>query len=149
MQNICRVHCFQCTECLVYEVLAVVIGEVLGANYTVHVRLHKLLHAGSRLDHLHFFFFKKYAHHYHHHAGTNLDKVNLGEALVIPRLLDIQDTDDVLVVKVSQQLHLSERSQTEHAMIKWRDLLDGNFLAGRLMECRADGLTQSASSGIP
>lgn len=53
------------------------------------------------------------------------------------------------MVKVSQQLHLSERSQAEHAMIKWRDLLDGDFLAGRLMECRADGLTQSVSSGIP
>lgn len=49
------------------------------------------------------------------------------------------------MVKVSQQLHLPERSQTEHAMIKWRDLLDGDFLAGRLMECRADGLINSVS----
>lgn len=43
MQDVGRVHGFQCPEGLVDEVLAVVVGEVLGADDTVHVSLHQLL----------------------------------------------------------------------------------------------------------
>lgn len=35
-------------------------------------------------------------------GGTDLDKINLGEALVIPRLLDIENADDVLMVEIPQ-----------------------------------------------
>lgn len=112
-----------------------VIREVLGADYTMHVGFHKLLHAGNWLDH-------PYSQEIYPSLSslreTNLNKVDLGETFIIPRLLDIQNADDVLVVEISQQLHLSKRPQTEHAVVKRRDLLDGDLLAGRLMECRAD-----------
>jgi hypothetical protein len=41
------------------------------------------------------------------------------------------------VVEISQQLHLSQCSETEHGMVKWSDLFDGYFLARRLMQRRA------------
>ena len=47
MQHIRRVHCLESTQGLVDEVLAVVVGELLSANDTVHIRLHELLHAVS------------------------------------------------------------------------------------------------------
>ena len=69
----------------------------------------------------------------HEFAGrlevTYLDQIDLGESLVIPRLLDVENGDDVLVVEVPQELHLSQCPQTEHGMVKWCDLLDGNLLA--------------------
>jgi len=64
-----------------------------------------------------------------------LDEVDLCESLEIPRSLDIQDGNDVLVVEISQQLHLSQRSQTEHGVIERGDLLDSDFLARRLVQC--------------
>ena len=68
---------------------------------------------------------------------TNLDEIHLRECLQTCWFLDIEDRDDILMVKVSQKLHLSERPQAEHGMIKWRDLLDGNLLARRFVNCRA------------
>jgi hypothetical protein len=38
---------------------------------------------------------------------TYLDQINFGKGLVRSRLLDIEDRDDVLVVKVSKELHFS------------------------------------------
>lgn len=112
-----------------------VIGEVLGADYTMHVGFHKLLYAGNWLNHPHF---REIYPSLSSLRKTNLNKVNLGKTFIIPRLLNIQNADDILVVEISQQLHLSKRSQAEHAVIKRRDLLDSDLLAGRLMECRAD-----------
>ena len=36
-----------------------------------------------------------------------LNQVHLSEGLVVPRLLNVEDGDDVLVIEVSQQLHFS------------------------------------------
>ena len=47
MQDVGAVHGFQSAQGLVDEVLAVVVGEVLGADYAVHVGLHELLLTGS------------------------------------------------------------------------------------------------------
>lgn len=58
-----------------------------------------------------------------------MDEINLSEAVVIPWLLDIENTDDVLVIEIPQELHLTECSQTEHAMVKWCDFLDSNLLS--------------------
>lgn len=66
-----------------------------------------------------------------------LDQINLSERLIVPGLLDIQNADDVLVVEVSQQFHLAQGPQTEHAVVERRDLLNGNLLTRRLVECRA------------
>lgn len=55
------------------------------------------------------------------------------ECLVVSGLLDVQDGDDVLMVEITEKLHLTKRSKTEHRMIKRGDLLDGNLLARRLV----------------
>ena len=38
------------------------------------------------------------------------------------------------MVKVSEQLHLAQRPEAEHGVIERRDLLDGYFLAGGLVD---------------
>jgi hypothetical protein len=66
-----------------------------------------------------------------------LNQINFIESLVVTGPLNIQDGDNVFVVKVSQQLHLTQCTQTEHGMIEWGDLLDGNLLARGFMNGRA------------
>ena len=78
--------------------------------------------------------------------GAHLDEVDLGECLVVARLLDVEDRDDVLVVEVPQQLHLSQCSQTEHGVVEWCNLLDSHLLAGRLVQRRADRQLATAFS---
>jgi hypothetical protein len=68
---------------------------------------------------------------------AHLDEVDLCESLVVSGLLDVEDGDDVLVVEVAEQLHLSQRSQTEHGVVEGCDLLDGDLLARRLVQRRA------------
>ena len=41
---------------------------------------------------------------------TYLDQVDLLEGLITPRLLNVEDGDNVLVVEVSEELHLAECS---------------------------------------
>ena len=66
-----------------------------------------------------------------------LDQIHLSEAVVVPRLLNVENRDDVLVVKVAEELHFSKRSQTEHGMVERGDLLDGDFLARGFVYRRA------------
>lgn len=73
----------------------------------------------------------------HGRMASYLDEVDLGEGFVVSRLLDVENGNDVLVVEVAEQLHLAQRSQTEHGVVKGRDLLDGDLLARRLVERRA------------
>lgn len=61
--------------------------------------------------------------------ATYLDQVDLGERFIIAWLLDIKNRNNVLVVKVSQKLHLTESSQAEHRVVKRRDFLDGDLLS--------------------
>jgi hypothetical protein len=63
---------------VVVKVLAVVVREVLGSDDPMHARLHQLL-----------------------------NEINLRKRLITARLLDINDRDDVFVVKVSEQLHFT------------------------------------------
>jgi len=122
VKDVCGVHGLQGAKRLVDEVLAVVVGKFLGADYAMHVSLHEFLESSLATCLL---VRKQCAH---------LDEVHLSECLVVAGLLDIKDRDDVLVVEVSQQLHLSQCSQTEHGMIERRDLLDGDLLTGRLVQ---------------
>ena len=39
---------------------------------------------------------------------TNLDEVNFGKGIVIARLLNIKNRNDVLMVEVAKELHLSQ-----------------------------------------
>jgi hypothetical protein len=68
---------------------------------------------------------------------TDLNEVHFLEGLVVPGFLDIQDGNDVLVVEVAEELHLTECAETEHGMIERSNLLDGDLLARRLMHGRA------------
>lgn len=58
-----------------------------------------------------------------------LNQVHLVESLVVTGSLDIQNGDNVLVVEVAQQLHLTQRPQAEHGVVKGGDLFDGDLLA--------------------
>jgi hypothetical protein len=58
-----------------------------------------------------------------------LNEVDLGKAVVITRSLNIEDRNDVLVVEVSQQLHLTQSSKTKHGVVERGDFFDGDFLA--------------------
>lgn len=70
-------------------------------------------------------------------AEAYLNQIHLLEGFVAPRLLDIENANDVLVVEVAQELHLSEGTQTEHGVVKRGDLFDGHFLARGFMYRRA------------
>jgi hypothetical protein len=64
---------------------------------------------------------------------AHLNQIDLGEGLVVAGLLDVENGNDVLVVEVSEQLHLSQRPQTEHGVVEGCDLLDGDLLARGLV----------------
>lgn len=108
MEHVGGVHRLQGAEGLVDKVLAVIIAKVLCADHTVHVGFHQLL-----------------------------DKVDFREAVVVSRLLDVEDGDDVFVVKVAEELHLAEGAEAEHGVVEGSDLLDGHFLARGLVESGA------------
>lgn len=57
----------------------------------------------------------------------HLDQVDLFKRLQARRTEDVEDGDDVFVVKVTKKLDLSESTQGEHRVIKWSDALDGNL----------------------
>ena len=82
-------HGFECAKSLVDEVLAMVVGEILGSDHTVHVCFHKFLACC------------KPSHKCHPPIQTHLNKIDLGEGLVIPWLLNVKNGDDVFVVEVS------------------------------------------------
>ena len=69
------------------------------ANDPVHVRLHELL-----------------------------NQIDFGEGIVVARLLDVEDGDDVFVFEVAEEFHLAQSSQTEHGVVEGSDFLDGDFL---------------------
>lgn len=69
--------------------------------------------------------------------STYLNQINFVESLVVARSLDVQDGDNVFVVKVSQQLHFTQCTQAEHGVVEWCDLLDGNLLTRGLVNGRA------------
>jgi len=119
MKDIGRVHGLESSESLIDKVLAVVIRQVLSADDPVHVGLHKLL-----------------------------NQVNFTEALIASWLLNVQDRNDVLMIEVTKQLHLTQGSQTEHGMIKRSDLLDSDLLTRRLMKGRADNSISTFTNDI-
>lgn len=57
-----------------------------------------------------------------------LNEIDLSKALVVTRLLNVEDRDDILMVEVAQQLHLSKSAEAEHRVIERRDLLYCYFL---------------------
>lgn len=86
------------TTDLVYKVLAMVIAQLLGTDNTMKVSLHELL-----------------------------DKINLGEVVYTAGLEDIEDGDDVFVMKVSEEFYFTESSETEHSVVEGGDAFDSDF----------------------
>jgi hypothetical protein len=66
-----------------------------------------------------------------------LNEVDLVEAVIASGSLDIQNRDDVFVVEVAEQLHLTEGSETKHGVVERSNLLDGDFLTRGLVDSRA------------
>ena len=62
-----------------------------------------------------------------------LDEIDFCEGLIAAGFLDIEDGYDVLVVEISQQLHLTQCSKAEHRVVERRNLLDSDFLARGLV----------------
>lgn len=93
-----------CTD-LVYEVLAMIVAKLLGADDTVKVRLHEFL-----------------------------DEVDLLELLETGRTQDVEDGDDILVMKVTEELDLAEGAEAEHGVIEGCYALDGDLALGRDMD---------------
>ena len=62
--------------------------------------------------------------------ATHLNQVHLCKALKVSRTNHVEDGDDVLVLKVPQQLDLAQRAQAEHAVVKGRDALDRHARLG-------------------
>lgn len=79
-----------------------IVAKLLGADDTVKVRLHEFLH-----------------------------EVDLFEFLETGRAEDIEDGDDVLVMKVPEELDLAEGAEAEHGVIEGRYTLDGDLALGR------------------
>ena len=122
VEDVGRMHCLEGAEGLVNEVLAVVVGEVLRANDTVHICFHELL-----------------------------DEIDFREGIEAAGFLDFQNGDDLLsvwvkrkrgeeghifVAKVSQQFHFSKGTKTEHGMIKRSNLFNRYLLPARFMQSR-------------
>lgn len=67
-------------------------------------------------------------------AATHLDQIDFVESFVGFGLDDIENTDDVLVTKVSKQLDFSQRAKTEHGVIERGDALNGYSRRRRNMD---------------
>ena len=59
-----------------------------------------------------------------------LHEVNLLEIIETGGSQNIENRDDVLVMEVTQQLYLPQRSQAEHRVIKGGDTLDRDLPLG-------------------
>lgn len=66
-----------------------------------------------------------------------LDQIDFVESLIASRLLNVEDGNDVLVVEVSEKLHLSECPQAKHGVVEGCYLLDRDFLSRGFVDGRA------------
>ena len=82
-------HSLESTKGLVDEILAMVVGEVLGSYHAMHICFHEFL---TRSQSLNTASVSIIAH---------LDEVDLGESLVISWFLNVKNGNDVLMVEVS------------------------------------------------
>ena len=96
MQHLSRMQRFQTPQSLIDKVLTVVVRQFLGSNDTVHIGFHEFL-----------------------------DEVDFGEAVVVVRFDNVEDRDDVFVVKVTKEFDLAESAETEHGVIERSDFLNG------------------------
>ena len=104
MENVGRMHCLQGSQGLVNEVLAMVIRKLLSSYDTMHIGLHQFLYTileGCTIIAVSM-------------AVKYLNEVHFRERVQAPGFLDVENRNDVLMVEVPQQFHLSEGSEAEH-----------------------------------
>lgn len=75
-----------------------VVGELLSADDAVQIRLHEFL-----------------------------DQIDLVKLVYTGRPEDVEDGDDVLVVKVAEDLYLAEGAEAVHRVVEGRDALNGDL----------------------
>lgn len=68
---------------------------------------------------------------------TNLNKVDFSELCEGGWTEDIKDGDDILMVKMAEELDFAERAEAEHAMVERRDALDRDFAPRWDVNCGA------------
>ena len=95
---------------LVNEVLAMIVAELLRPNDAMEVGLHELL-----------------------------NEVDLLEVVETRRTEDIENGDDVLVMKVAEELDFAEGAEAEEGVLEGEDLLDRDLSVGGLVEGGDDG----------
>lgn len=91
---------------LVDKVLTVVIRQRLCPDDPVQIGLHELLY-----------------------------EIDLAKVVYVGWPEDVEDGDDVLVVKVAEELDLAEGTKTEHGVVEGGDALDGDLATGRDVDC--------------
>ncbi len=57
-----------------------------------------------------------------------LDEIDLGKVMQQPWAENVEDVDDVLMVKVAEELDFMEGTEAEHGVVKWCDVLDSDLL---------------------
>jgi hypothetical protein len=92
MEHVSGMQSFERTKGLVYKILAMVIAQLLSTNDPMKIGLHKFLY-----------------------------EVDLPEAVEIGRSEDVEDGDDILMVKVTKKLYLAESTKTEHGVVEGGD----------------------------
>jgi len=85
-----------------------IVAQFLRANYAMHICFHELLH-----------------------------KIHLGKVVETWWAENVEDRDDVFMVKVAQKLNLAKGTETEHGMIEWGDSFDCYFALRRIVNRRA------------
>lgn len=61
-------------------------------------------------------------------TGTDLNQVNFGKRIEAYGAKDVQNADYILMLEVPQKLDLAQGAQTEHTVVEWGDLFDGDAL---------------------
>jgi hypothetical protein len=89
-------HGFERAKGLVNEILAVIVRKILSPNNSMHVRLHQFLTINALAT---------------AKVGIEeeayLDEIDFSETFVVPGLLNVKNGNNILVIEVSEQLHLS------------------------------------------
>lgn len=91
---------------LVDKILTVVIGQRLCPDDPMKISLHEFLY-----------------------------EIDLAKVMDILWPEDVEDGDDVLVVKVAEELDLAQGAETEHGVVEGGDALDGDLATGRDVDC--------------
>lgn len=66
-------------------------------------------------------------------------RIHIPHVVDVPRPEDVVDADDVLVVEAEQDLDLPQRALAVRLVLERADFLDGDALAGHVIQRRAAG----------